>query len=129
MKVAAHAAHRTTLPAAEKTFDWKGAVLRALKNDQGLDVSAIPKKVLNKIGDWTDTTQTYSKAFIGKDAVYVHVDDMLANHNRDEGFIAANAAGVVVASGSINQDSKGNYVLSSAIFDKKPTGMGDVPNR
>ena len=123
MKIAAHAAHRTTLPAAEKKYDWKGAVVRALVHDQGLDVSAVPAKALKKIGDWTDTTMTYSKAFIGKDAVYVHVDDMLAATNMDEGFIAATAAGVVVASGSFKTDDKGNFIPASIRFAKKPSGL------
>lgn len=111
------------LPAAERKYNWKGAVVRALKNDAGLDESAIPKKALKTIGTWTDTTQTYTKANIGKDVVYVHVDDMLARDNFDEGFIAANKNGVVVASGSLNQDDHGTLLAGTVKFDKKPSGL------
>ena len=109
------------LPSREKSYDWKGAVVRALVDDQGLDSGDVPKRALSKIGDWTDTTYTYSKAFIGHETVYVHVDDMLARTDMDEGFIAATAAGKVVASGSFNTDAKGNVVPSSIRFDRKPS--------
>jgi hypothetical protein len=111
------------LPAAERNYDFKGAVVRALKNDTGLDESAIPKAALRRIGSWTDTTQTYTSANIGKDKVYVHVDDELAEDGFEEGFIAANKNGVVVASGSLNQDDHGNLLPNTVRFDKKPQGM------
>jgi hypothetical protein len=122
MKIATHHAARPH-PLSEEKYDWKGAVVRALINDQNLDTDSVPKRALSKIGSGTDTTYTYTKAFIGHDAVFVHADDMMARTGMSEGFIAATAAGKVVASGSFNTDVSGKFIPSSIRFDRKPTGL------
>ena len=101
-------------------YNFEGAVRRALTRGTELDSTEVPAKVLKKIGDWTDTTQSYRAAPIGKDKVFVHVDDMLAGKNMDEGFIAADLTGHVVASGSFNQDGHGNILADTIKFDALP---------
>ena len=112
------------MPAASvrfhRDYNYQGAVLRALTQGKGakeLDESEVPKKALREIGTWTDTTQSYVEAPIGKDNVFVHVDDMLAGNNMDEGFIAANSTGHVVASGSFKTNDNGDILKSSITFD------------
>jgi hypothetical protein len=98
-------------------YDYAGAVERAIKGDS-IDSTDVPAAALKKIGDWTDTTWGYFKAFVGKDTLFVHVDDELADDNMDEGFIAANSTGHVVAQGSFKTDDQGNFVPGSIKLDK-----------
>jgi hypothetical protein len=98
-------------------YNYAGAVERAIKGDS-IDSTDVPAAALKKIGDWTDTTWGYFKAFVGKDTLFVHVDDELAADGKMEGFLAANSTGHIVAQGSFDTDDQGNYVPGSIQLDK-----------